>query len=230
MRDKVLIALVLIFALAILGVGYAGAAVIGVGTVTTTTTTTQTATVTQTSVTQNASEPYTVTLVITTGNTFNSTVGAQPAFYVLGQNGLQSAANISFPAHRLIKLVIINYDEGNASLISPAYASVNGTNGGTISYANNAGVNSTELSSGILIRGVQTVSAVPTALIAHTFTIPSLGLNVPVPLSSTVVATFTVDRPGIYAWFCMTTCGSGSDGLGGAMATPGWMTGSVTVS
>jgi len=228
MRDKVLVALVLIFGLVCLGVGYAGAAVLGVGTVTTTTT--QTNTVTQTSVTQNLSAPYVLTLVITTGNTYNGTVGEQPAYYVLGQNGLQSSANISLPAHRLIKLVIINYDDGNASLISPSYANVNGTTGGTISFASNANVNSTQLSSGILIRGVQTVSAVPTDLIAHTFTIPSLGLNVPIPLSSTVVATFTVDRTGTFIWFCMTTCGSGSNGLAGAMATPGWMTGSVTVS
>lgn len=228
MRDKVLIALVLAFALASLGVGYGSAAVLGVGAATTTIT--QTTTVTQTPTVQNASAPYTLTLVITTGNTFNGTIGEQPAYYVLGQDGLQPATNISLPAHRLIKLVIVNYDDGNASLASPSYANVEGTTGGTVSFASNNDVNSTELSSGILIRGVQTMSNVPTDLIAHTFTIPSLGINIPVPLSSTVVATLTIDHPGTYTWFCMTACGSGSDGLGGAMVTPGWMTGSVTVS
>lgn len=227
MRDKVLVALVMIFALASLGVGYAGAAVVGIGSVTTTVT--QTSTVTQTTATQNASEPFTLTLVISTGNTYNSTVGEQPAFYVLGQNGLQPATSISLPAHRLIKLVIFNYDDGNASLVDPSYANVNGTTGGTISFANNDVINSTQIASGISIRGSQTVSSVPVDLIAHTFTIPSLGINVPVPLSSTVVATFTLDKTGTFTWFCMTTCGSGANGLGGAMVTPGWMTGSVTV-
>jgi heme/copper-type cytochrome/quinol oxidase subunit 2 len=227
MRDKVLVALVMVFALASLGVGYAGAAVLGVGTMTTTTT--QTTTFTQTTATQNASEPYTLTLVISTGNTFNSTVGEQPAFYVVGQNGLQPATSIFLPAHRLIKLVIFNYDDGNASLVDPAYANVNGTTGGTITFANNGILNSTQTPSGISIGGPQTVSSVPADLIAHTFTIPSLGINVPVPVSSTVVATFTLDKAGTFSWFCMTACGTGADGLGGAMITPGWMTGSVTV-
>ncbi|MDV3277201.1 MAG: hypothetical protein LYZ69_01885 [Nitrososphaerales archaeon] len=227
MRDKVLVALVMIFALASLGIGYAGAAVVGVGTVTTTTT--QTTTVTQTSATQNASEPYTLTLVISTGNIYNSTVGDQPAFYVLGQNGLQPATSISLPAHRLIKLVIFNYDDGNASLVDPSYAKVNGTTGGTITFANNDIINSTQTTSGISIVGAQTVYGVPVDQIAHTFTIPSLGINVPVPVSSAVVATFTLDKSGTFTWFCMTACGSGADELGGAMVTPGWMTGSVTV-
>lgn len=224
MRDKILIVLVLIFGLASLGLGYGGAAVLGVGTVTTTTTQTTTA------VSQNASAPYTLTLVITTANTFNSTVGDQPAYYVLDANGLQSSANISLPVDRPIRLIIFNYDDGNATLASPSYAEVNGTAGGTITYASDDLMNSTELATGIQIRGAQTVSSVSADQVAHTFTIPSLGLNVPIPVSATVVATFTIDHSGTFEWFCMTACGSGDNGLGGAMVTAGWMTGSVTAS
>ena len=202
----------------------------GVGVTVQTTTVTLTSTATQTSTVQNESAPYILTLVISTSNTYNSTIGAQPAYYVVGPNGLTSSATISLPAHRPIRLVIFNYDDGNASLISPSYSSVNGTNGGTITYANNALINSTQAANGILIRGAQIVSSVSPADIAHTFTIPALGINVPVPVSSVVVATFTINTTGAFEWFCMTTCGSGSAGLGGAMATPGWMTGAVSVS
>src|ERR1017187_3231970 len=80
----------------------------------------------QTTITTTASanssgptSPYVLALVITTGNMFNSSVGDQPAYYVLGQNGLQSSANISLPANRMIEVVITNYDTGNATPISP---------------------------------------------------------------------------------------------------------------
>lgn len=227
MRDQILAALVVLLIVASLGVGYAAAVVLGTGIVSTTTT--QTKTVTQAPA-QNSSEPFTIALVITTGNTFNASVGQQPAYYVLGPNGLQSSIKISLPAHRLIKLVIFNYDNGNATLVKPSYANVQGTTNGTITFANNATVNSTESSSGISIIGVQTVTSVPADQISHTFTIPSLGINVPVPVSSTVVATFTLNQTGTFLWFCETECGSGPDGLAGAMATPGWMSGAVIVS
>ena len=90
-------------------------------------------------------------------------------------------------------------------------------------------VNSTMTSSGIQIRGAETVSSLPADEIAHTFTIPSLGINIPIGTSSTVVAYLTIDETGTFQWFCMTVCGGGPDGLGGAMVTSGWMTGSLTV-
>ena len=174
--------------------------------------------------------PVSITLVITTGNTFNSTVGEQPAFYVLTSGVLRSSANIAFPSNTLIKLTIINYDEGNASLIDSQYANVQGTVNGTITYVNNANVNSSESSSGIVLKGGNTVSTVPPALIAHTFTIPSLKINIPIPLSSTVVAYFKIDKAGSYMWLCETACGSGAAGILGAMETPGWMTGNLEVT
>src|SRR5271169_1350655 len=58
----------------------------------------------------NTSAPYVLTLIITKQNLYNSTVGDQPAFYVLGPSGLESSANIKLPAHQLIEIVITNYD------------------------------------------------------------------------------------------------------------------------
>src|SRR5208337_3550135 len=57
------------------------------------------------------STPYMVTLLETMGNEWNSTAPeSQPKFFVAGPTGLESSANISLPAHRLIELVIISYD------------------------------------------------------------------------------------------------------------------------
>ncbi len=189
----------------------------GTGTVTTTTT-------------SGAQGPYLLTLVLTTNNIFNSTVGDQPAFYVLTSHGLESSANISLPANRLIELTIINYDDGNATLTNPSYANVQGTVNGTITYVNNDNVNSSQGAGGIVVKGGDTVNSVPLADIAHTFTIPSLGINIPVPVSSIVTAFIHIDRAGSYVWLCETTCGSGNTGLEGAMAEPGWMTGNLDVS
>ena len=186
-------------------------------------------TVTSTVTSSNSSEPYVLTLVVTTENMYNSTFGDQPAFYVLGPNGLESSAQITLPAHRLIKLVIINYDDGAADLTDPKYESVTGTVNNQMALVNNTKINSTMTASGIEVRGAETVSSLPTDEIAHTFTIPSLGINIPIGTSSTVVSYLTLNTPGEYTWFCMTACGGGADGLGGAMSTPGWMTGSLAV-
>ena len=213
-----------VLAVALILAGYGGAvAVGGAGT--------KTITTTITSATNSASaSPYVVNLVIATGNTYNSTVGDQPAYFMLGPNGLESTANISLPANRTIELVIVNYDDGNASLVIPNDNVVSGTNGGSILVASNTNINASQGASGIVLNGGQTVSSIPGDSLSHTFTIPALNLNVPVPVSSTVVAYFTITKAGVYLWFCETTCGSGANGTEGAMSTPGWMTGNVVAS
>jgi heme/copper-type cytochrome/quinol oxidase subunit 2 len=190
----------------------------------------QVTTSTTTSTSSITPSPYVLTLVITTANTFNSSVGQQPAYYVLGPNGLQSSANITLPANRMIEVVIMNYDEGNATPISPQYYNVMGTVNGTMSVISNNVINSSEGPSGIVITGTQTVSSLPAALISHTFTVPGLNLNIPVAAETTVIAYFMSGAAGNYAWFCTTPCGSGQDGLAGAMSTPGWMSGSIAVA
>ncbi len=185
---------------------------------------TSTATVTTTATNSSSASPYVVTLVISTNSIFNSSAGDQPAFFVLGPNGLQSSASINLPANRLIKLVIVNYDEGNASLEVPNDNVVSGTTDGKVFVASNDNINSSQGAGGIVVKGGESVSSVPAAEVAHTFTIPSLNLNIPVTLSSTVVAYFTVSHAGTYVWFCETACGDA------AMSTPGWMTGSVVAS
>lgn len=130
----------------------------------------------------------------------------------------------------MIELVISNYDEGNASLSAPRYVNVTGTEQGSELVYNNTAINSTEGPSGIVLRGSQTVSSLPLTEISHTFTVPSLGLNLPMASESTIVAYFTTGAAGTYVWLCETACGAGTNGFAGAMSTPGWMNGSIVVS
>ena len=183
-----------------------------------------TTTATTTVLNSTANTPYVLTLVIATNNIYNATAGDMPAYYVLGPHGLESSAQINLPANRLIELVIINNDDGNASLVQSGAYQVQGTTGNTIFVASNDNINSSEGPAGISLSGGQTVSSVALANVSHTLSVPSLDLNVPIPTSSTVVAFFTIAQAGNYAWFCMTTCGDA------AMATPGWMQGTLAAS
>ena len=68
---------------------------------------------------------------------------------------------------------------------------------------------------------------VPDSNVAHTFTIPKLGINVLSPGGSTVFFE-AVFPAGTYTWYCMATCGSNGE-TGFPMGTPGWMEGTITV-
>lgn len=175
------------------------------------------------------SSVYAVTLVITTNNIFNQTVGDQPAYYLLENGTLHSSAVINLPADKTISLTIINYDDGPADVASQ-YANVVGTTNNQITIINDTNVNSSQGTSGINISGGAVVSSVPNTNIAHTFTIlgsaGAVVVNIPVPPSSVVHTTFTLNS-GSYTWQCEAACGSGTVGWGGAMSTPGWMTGTV---
>jgi len=190
---------------------------------------TVTSTTTSAATTSNSSAPFLLTMIITTENVYNATIGTQPAFFVQGPNGLQSSANITLPAHRLIELIIMNFDQGNATLVGPQYANVTGTTDGKMTFYNNDVMNATEGPSGIVLQGAQTVSSLSANYTSHTFTVPQLGLNIPIAGESTEVAYFTTGGPGSYLWLCQSLCGSGT-GLGGAMSAPGWMNGVLTVS
>lgn len=76
-----------------------------------------------------------------------------------------------------------------------------------------------------------TVSSVPSSDVAHTFTVPALGINVLSPGGTTV--TFTVDfaTAGSYTWMCLVPCGQGADGYTTPpMGDVGFMTGTLTVA
>ncbi len=114
-------------------------------------------------------------------------------------------ANFSIPVDVDTIITITNYDNAT-NPVSNSLGQVTGTVGG------NAVVNG------------QTVTSIPGTSVSHTFTIASLGLNVPLPVSSTVSFTVLVEAPGVYTWHCMAPCDTN------AMATPGFMEGTVTVA
>ena len=114
-----------------------------------------------------------------------------------------------------IVLTIKEYDSMTSAL--PAGSPYNTVKGGTMT-----------------VDGVATTT-VPNSKISHTFSIPELGLNAPLPMApaggaSTIVFTFTANKAGTYTWRCFTPCGSDPKGMGGSMATLGWMQGHVTVA
>jgi heme/copper-type cytochrome/quinol oxidase subunit 2 len=85
---------------------------------------------------------------------------------------------------------------------------------------------------------------------SHTFTIPDLGVSVPLPgISSTaknpcgsspcplsndhntITFSFMAPGPGTYRWQCFVPCGAGFIlGNGGPMQTIGWMDGLIEVT
>jgi hypothetical protein len=171
-----------------------------------------------------SSKVYHVELVEVMNTGWNRTV-AQPKFFVLGSKGLESSANIQLPAKTLIELTIISYDTPTPNA-TVSMASVAGTVGGKV-YVINATTASVDDPS---LQWSVNASSVPLHSLAHTFSIPTLGINVPVPAGSLVNAYLYFNETGTFQWLCETPCGFGPAGAGGAMAQPGWMQGQVTVT
>ncbi len=171
------------------------------------------------------STPYLVTLLETMGNEWNATAPeSQPMFFVAGPTGLESSANISLPAHRLIELVIISYDTPTPP--PDQYSHVTGTVGGKMYL-----INGTSASMNTPQSWGAGVSSVPTDQISHTFTVPSLGINIPVVGGDTAIAFLYFNETGTFTWQCETPCGfpDVNGGWSGAMVAPGWMAGEITV-
>ncbi|MDA8442463.1 MAG: hypothetical protein M0Z55_08810 [Peptococcaceae bacterium] len=122
-------------------------------------------------------------------------------------------ANLTLPKNQDVTIAIESYDDGNAG-IPAGDNKVTGTVGGSMALDGN------------------TVTSIPTNNVAHTITISSIGLNVPIAVKtasekySTTEFTFhTPSTPTALTWQCEAACGSGKDGWEGAMITNGWMKG-----
>jgi hypothetical protein len=126
---------------------------------------------------------------------------------------------LSAPAHSVVSVTIRNFDLDATPLpATSSRARVSGTVGGVASVDGS------------------TYRALDPAAIAHTFTIPQLGVNVPIPGHSasgkhyvTVTFSFRTGAPGTYDWQCFDPCGDGPDGLDGPMAAVSYMQGTLTV-
>jgi hypothetical protein len=136
------------------------------------------------------------------------------------------------PAGSRINVTIYGYD-GCTPLRNPYFGHVTGTIGGT------------EKVNGKPVTDINSWSG---CNVGHTFSIPGLGLNVPMASPSLTAdlcgtspctsgphetMTFSFDSPrtpGQYFWQCRDPCGGGFvDGFGGPMQTIGFMTGNMDV-
>ena len=126
-----------------------------------------------------------------------------------------SPSDITISKGDTIVLTIKEYDDAPTAL--PDGSPYNAVAGGT------------ETVNGVAVTNVSNAD------IAHTFSIPELGINAPLPKAAeggvaTIVFTFTATKAGSYVWRCFTPCGGDPKGMGGSMATKGWMQGNVTVA
>jgi heme/copper-type cytochrome/quinol oxidase subunit 2 len=144
---------------------------------------------------------------------------------VINQQGLQkdwpaySPSKLVLPANSLVTITLRDYDMGNTPLPKGSpFTTVQGIVGG-VAYADG-----------------HAFSALAPDKIAHTFTMPQLNINVPLPGDTTtgkpygvVTFTFRTGAPGIYYFRCMDPCGTGNSGWQGPMLTKGYMLGFLTV-
>ncbi len=137
-----------------------------------------------------------------------------------GRPGWPKITNASWTVHKgqTVTVQIVSFDDGTAPLMGQymSDADVKGT------------LNGKELVNGKPVAKVSDIN------IAHTFTVPGLGFNMPIPVAPTgghivVTASFVAKKTGTFVWHCYAPCGSGTNGMGGAMSTMSWMTGKVSV-
>ena len=133
------------------------------------------------------------------GNTPNasSNVGAAPNNNITVQHGVP----IKFVISNLDTAVLQNF----TSQVSVPFTLYNNTDSGQVALQYTQG---------------ETVSNMA---ISHTFSIPDLQVNIPIPPDTMVVFTYTFSTPGVYAYVCVTPCGPG-------MGLAGYMLGYVTVT
>ena len=144
---------------------------------------------------------------------------------VVNQPGLQkdwpafAQSNLVVPANSLVTVTIRDDDLGNTSMPQNSpFTTVQGTIGNIAT-----------------VDGQNYASLAPDK-IAHTFTIPQLNVNVPLPGDgaqgkdyNTVTFSFRTGASGTYTFRCYDPCGTGPMGMMGPMMTQGYMIGTLTV-
>lgn len=130
-----------------------------------------------------------------------------------------SPSNLVVPANSLVTVTIRDDDLGDTALSQNSpWTRVQGT-----------------LNNMATVDGHAYSSLAPDT-IAHTFTIPDLQVNVPLPGDgapgkddNTVTFSFRTGAPGTYLFRCFDPCGTGPMGMMGPMMTQGYMIGTLTV-
>jgi len=169
---------------------------------------------------------YSITLLEIMNNNFNGSM--QPRFYMIKNGILTSTSNITIPSHTLIIMTIISYDTPTNGT-PKIYSLVNGTINNEITIINGTLATGSMSSNGTNRDWIMNVTSIPVSLIAHTFTVSQIGLNIPIEGGFTEIAEFYVNITGSFYWQCMSPCGLGPSGWSGSMSKPGWMMGILYV-
>jgi len=135
-------------------------------------------------------------------------------------------SDFTLPANSTVIVMVTNFDDATPlPKGSEQYAKVIGTLGGvaTVTPIRAGDPNG---SAG----NPKSVTSLKPTDVSHTFTIPALGINVPIAPHARVVFAIHTGAPGHYYWRCFDPCGADPMGWGTAMAARrGFMEGTLTV-
>jgi len=169
------------------------------------------------------------------------------SYMVKNQSGKWIHSTIwKLPPHTLIHVTVTQYDS-QTGLRNNFLGQIRGTVGGVASYTTTG---QTGKGSGLPAYNNTSLSVLPPALAAHTFTVPDLDLSVPlVGISNattnicavapctpnfahtTIRFSFKTPGPGSYRWQCLVPCAFAFlYGFGGPMQTIGYMDGLLEVA
>jgi hypothetical protein len=135
-------------------------------------------------------------------------------------------ATFAIPANQAVTISVTNLD-GATPLPSSlqSYAKVKGVVGQSMA------VTPIRISHPKVAKGqTRRLDELNASVVSHTFSIPALGINVPITGASRTTFTIQVAKPGTYSWECFDPCGSGPSGFGPPMGVVGYMAGTVTVT
>ena len=185
-----------------------------------------------TEVSARTTGPHRASLVLGTTPAAGSIAGSKSwVSYFVRQNGQWGHTTVfRVPAHSLIHVTVLNFD-GDSGLRNPFLSQVRGTVGDTMT-----------------VEG-KTKKTIPPDEASHTFTVPQLGVSVPIrgvaenaknqcpempcQLSmahQTITFTFRTGDPGRFRWQCFVPCAAGFiNGFAGPMQTIGYMDGFIHV-
>ena len=136
-------------------------------------------------------------------------------------------SDFTLPANATVMISVTNFDDATAlPKGSEQYAHVTGTLG-VVAHVTPITASDPNGSAG----PTRTISALDPADVSHTFTIPALGINVPIAAHARETFVIHTGSPGRYAWRCFDPCGADPLGWGTAMAARrGFMQGTLTVA
>jgi len=135
-------------------------------------------------------------------------------------------SSFSLPAGQLVTISVTNRDGATALPAAlGAHAKVTGVVGGVEKVVPIEAVHPYAAKS-----ESRSMTAINLSVVSHTFSIPSLGINVPIAANTRTTFEIRIAKAGNYSWLCFDPCGTGLIGYGAPMGRAGLMAGTVTAT